>query len=131
MTRVQVTILSTLALVAGAGTLFYLLTSVPPVDVDGLVDTPALVLFFIGLALATLGVGALLASVLHRQWPALAGASRHRGPEPIVALRQGALLATTFTALALLAYFQRLDVTFLLVTLVLAGLIEAFIQNRG
>jgi hypothetical protein len=130
MTRVQLTVFSTLAILAGAGTLFYLLTSVPPVGVDGTVDTPALVLFFIGLALTILGGGARLASVLHRQWPALAGASRRRGPEPIVALRQGALLAATFTALALLAYFQRLDVTFLLVALVLAGLIEAFIQNR-
>ena len=131
MTRAQLTFFSTLALIIGAGILFYLLTSVPPVDANGVVDTPALILFFIGLALATLGLGALVASVLHRQWPALAGANRRSNPKPIVALRQGALLSATVVALALLAYFQRLDVTFLLVTLVLAGLIEAFIQNRG
>jgi len=131
MTRAQLTFFSTLALIAGAGTLFYLLTSVQPKDANGVVDTPALILFFAGLALATLGMGALAASVLHRQWPALAGAGRGRKPAPIVALRQGALLAATVITLALLAYFQRLDVTFLLVTLVLAGLIEAFIQSQG
>jgi len=131
MTRAQLTFFSTLALIAGAGTLFYLLTSVQPKDANGVVDTPALILFFAGLVLATLGVGALTASVLHRQWPALAGASRSRKPKPIVALRQGALLAATVITLALLAYLQRLDATFLLVTLVLAGLIEAFIQSQG
>lgn len=131
MTRAQLSLISIVAIAAGGGLLFYLLTVVPPVDATGQLDMPAVVLFFVGLGLTALGIGNLIASVLHLQWPALAGVSPRRRPPPLVALRQGAIFATAFVLLALLALFQRLDIALILVTLLVAGLLEAFIQNRG
>jgi len=131
MTRTQLTFISMIAILAGAGLLFYLLTSVPPVGADGQMDMPAVVLFFIALALTALGGISLIASVLHLQWPALAGAGPRSQPAPIAALRQGVIFATAFILMAILAFLQRLDIALILVILLVAGLIETFIQNRA
>ncbi len=131
MTRAQLTLVSIIAMLAGGGMLFYLLATTPPVDASGQLDTPAVVLFFSALTLTALGVSALVASVLHRQWPALAGVGPRSRPHPTAALRQGIIFAAAFLLLALLAFFQRLDIALILVTLLFAGLLEAFIQNRG
>lgn len=131
MTRAQLTLVTMIAIFAGGGMLFYLLTATPPLDANGQLNMPAVVLFFIALTLTTFGVSALVASVLHRQWPALAGAGPRSRPQPVVALRQGIIFAAAFLLLALLAFFQRLDIALILVTLLVAGLLEAFIQNRG
>ncbi len=56
---------------------------------------------------------------------------RRTRPAPGVALRQGMLLAVAVLTLALLAFFQFLDVVFVLVTFLLVGLLEAFLQSRG
>ena len=131
MTRAQLTLFSIIAIAAGGGLVFYLLTAVPPVDSSGQLDTPAIVLFFIGLALAAWGAASLIASVLHLQWPALAGVGPRSRPPVTAALRQGGVFAAAFSILAVLAFFQRLDIALILVTLLVAGLLEAFIQNRG
>ena len=48
-----------------------------------------------------------------------------------MALRQGVLFAAALLVLAGLALFQQLDFAFVAVTLVMVGLVEAFIQSRG
>ena len=116
---------------SGLALLGYLLLSVPPTDSNGALDVPAVVLFFIGLGLAGAGFGTLVAAILQRQWPALAGGAADQGPAWGVALRQGVLFAAALLALAGLALFQQLDFAFVAVTLVMVGLVEAFIQSRG
>ncbi len=119
-------------LVGGLALLGYLLLSVPPTDSSGALDVPAVVLFFIGLGLAGAGFGSLVAAILQRQWPSLAGgAAADDGPAWGVALRQGLLFAAALLVLAGLALFQQLDIAFVAVTLVMVGLVEAFIQSRG
>ena len=61
----------------------------------------------------------------------LAGGAADHGPAWGVALRQGVLFATALLVLAGLALFQQLDFAFVAVTLVMVGLVEAFIQSRG
>lgn len=131
MTRAQLTLLSIIVIAAGGGLVFYLLTIVPPVDGTGQLDTPAVTLFFIGLTLGAMGVSSLIASVLHLQWPTLAGVGPRSRPPASAALRQGIIFGAAFLLLALLAFFQRLDIALILVTLLVAWLLEAFIQNRG
>ena len=118
-------------LVGGLALLGYLLLSVPPTDSSGALDVPAVVLFFIGLGLVGAGLGSLIAAILQRQWPALAGGGAEHGPAWGVALRQGVLFAAALLVLAGLALFQQLDIAFVAVTLVMVGLVEAFIQSRG
>ncbi len=117
-------------LIAGTVLLLYLLFAVPPTDNAGVMDVPAVVLFFFGLGLAATGFGSLIAAILHRQWPALAGAQRG-APDLTAALRQGVLFAVAVLALAGLALAQQLDVAFIAVILIMVGLVEAFVQSRG
>lgn len=134
MSRRSLIVLTTLLALTGAAGLGYVIAAVPPYDDDGNLTVTALLLFFASLFLLTAGGGSLLALALHRRWPLLAG-QRQKGrwetaPPADAALRQGilfGLIAATLTALSIL---RILDITFALVTVLLAGLIEAFAQMR-
>lgn len=127
----QVTRMATLAVVAGVLLLAFLLWDVPPILPSGQTNNAALLLFLMGLLALVFGLGALVALALHRRWPSLAGVrDPRRRPDPWVAARQGLLLALAVGVMLLLTLLQMLDVAFALVTLVVAGLIEGFFQNR-
>jgi hypothetical protein len=138
--RRQVMSVATLAAVVGVVLLGYLLWAVPPtVPVSGSsagssaaqTNNAALLLFMLGMFALVFGLGALVALALHRRWPGLAGVrDPRRRPDPWVAARQGILLALAVAVMLLLTLLRMLDVAFALVTLVLAGLIEGFFQNR-
>lgn len=139
MSRSQVLWLAIAATVVGAIVCGYVVGYVSPYTADGVpgaapVNVPALVLFFTGLLLLATGVGAIGALLLHRRWPVLAGRQppRRQGERAPagVALRQGALFGLALAALVALAMLRVLDITFAIVTLLLAGLIEAFLQTR-
>ncbi|MDQ3248944.1 MAG: hypothetical protein M3Q45_06995 [Chloroflexota bacterium] len=130
MTRATVLAWSMLLCLGGGGMLVYLLRYVPPTLPDAGWHWPMISLFITALALLVSGIGALGALAVHRRWPGLGGARRHGVPQPDTALRQGFLLGSMSTVLALLALFRLLDITFLLVTLLLAGLVEAYVQSR-
>lgn len=120
------------AAIAGGALLAYLLWAVPPLYPDGQVNSAALILFMAGLSALVFGFGSLVALALHRRWPALAGTyDRRRRPQPWIAMRQGLLLATAMGVLLVLALWRALDIAFVFVTLVLAGLLEGFFQSRG
>lgn len=122
---------ASIAAVTGATLLAYLLWAVPPILPGGVVNTAALILFVMGMVALVFGLGSLVALALHRRWPGLAGArDRRRKPKPWVAMRQGLLLALAVGVMLYLTLMRMLDVAFALVTLVLAGLIEGFLQNR-
>lgn len=132
--RAFVLLTSALALL-GAGGLGYALLVVSPYEEAGNLSVSALLLFFAGLFGLTAAIGSLLALALHRRWPALAGQRQKRrwGANPPVeaALRQGILLGLMVATLTGLAILRVLDITFALVTILLASLIEAFAQTRG
>ena len=121
-------------LLGGAAALAFVLANVPPYTPGHQLSATALLFFFGALFLVTASLGALVALVLQRRWPALAGrrAVRRPGQRPNgdSALRQGILLGITIATLAALSILRILDVTFALVTLLLAGLIEAYAQTR-
>lgn len=123
--------MAALAAAVGMALLAYLLWAVPPTLPDGQVNNAALLLFLLGLLALVFGLGSLAALALHRRWPGLAGVrDPRRRPDPWIAARQGLLLALAVDTMLLLSLFQMLDAAFALVTLVLAGLIEGFFQNR-
>jgi hypothetical protein len=129
--RRQVMSLATLAAGAGILLLLYVLWTVPPWLPDGQINLLAVILVFLGLLSLVFGIGSLVALALHRRWPALAGVrDRRRRADPWVAARQGTLLALAVGVMLLLTRLQMMDIAFALVTLVLAGLIEGFFQNR-
>jgi hypothetical protein len=124
-------ILATVAGAAGALLLFSVLAAMPPWFPNGEQNNAAVVLFFLGVAALVFGLGSLVALAIHRRWPALAGVrDPRRRPDPWVATRQGVLLALAIDVILLLTLMQMIDIAFALVTLVLAGLIEGFFQNR-
>ena len=131
--RGLVLLTSALALI-GAGGLGYVILLVPPYEAAGGLSPAALLLFFGSLFVLTAAAGALLALALHRRWPALAGQRQKLrwGATPPVeaALRQGILLGVVVATLTGLAILRVLDITFALVTVLLASLIEAFAQTR-
>lgn len=130
--RRQVMSVATVAAVVGLLLLLYLLWAVPPTLPNGQTNNAALLLFFLGLFALVFGLVSLVALALHRRWPMLAGVrDPRRRPDPWVAARQGVLLALAVGVMLLLTLMRRLDVAFALVTLVLAGLIEGFFQNRA
>ena len=129
--RRQVMSVASAAAVAGVLLLGYLLWAVPPTLPSGQTNNAALLLFLMGLLALVFGLGALVALALHRRWPGLAGVrDPRRRPDPWVAARQGVLLALAVGVMLLLTLVQMLDVAFALVTLVVAGLVEGFFQNR-
>ncbi|MCB9137939.1 MAG: hypothetical protein H6642_06295 [Caldilineaceae bacterium] len=119
-----------LTLLSGLALLGYLLLLTPPIDSTGSLNVPAIILFFTGLGLTAAGFSSSVAAVLHDQWPGLAGVKRGR-PDRLIALRQGLLIAAAVLALAALALAQQLDIAFVIVTLLMVGLVEAFIQSRA
>jgi hypothetical protein len=124
-------VLAGLAATVGALLLSYLLYAVPPVLPGGEINSAALILFLTALLALIFGLGCLVALALHRRWPGLAGIrDPRRRADPWVAARQGLLLTLAVGVMLVLALLQMLDVAFALVTLVLAGLIEGFFQNR-
>jgi hypothetical protein len=122
---------ATLAATIGVVLLLYLLWAVPPTLPGGQTNNAALLLFFLGLLALVFGLGSLVALAVHRRWPGLAGVrDPRRRPDPWVAARQGTLLALAVGVMLALTLLRMLDVAFALVTLVVAGLIEGFFQNR-
>lgn len=134
MSRLLVTLMAVAGLLGGAVVLAYVLASVPPYTPNHQLSAPALLLFFAAVFLMTAGLGSLVALSLHQRWPALAGrrAALRPGQRPNGdgALRQGILLGITIAILTALSILRILDITFALVTLLLAGLIEAYAQTR-
>ena len=106
-----------------------LLWAESPQDADGTTDWVNVALFVVALMLTLGSVFAIVALLLHGRWPALAGARRGK-PNPAAALRQGALAGAVVGVLALLALTDNLDLIFVLVTILVAGLIEAYVQTR-
>lgn len=119
---------------AGAAGLGYVVLAVPPYDADGDLSIVALLLFFACLFLLAASLGSLAALALHQHWPALAGRRQRLRPNspPAVesALRQGILFGLVVATLLALSILRVLDITFVLVTILLAGLIEGFAQTR-
>jgi hypothetical protein len=130
MTRAQVLVWSLFLLGVGGGVLTYLLREVPPILPNGQWNLPIIALFVAALATLGSGIGMMGALSLHRRWPTLGGASSHTPAKPEAALRQGVLLGGALTAIALFALLRTLDITFILVTLLFIGLVEAYLQSR-
>jgi hypothetical protein len=132
ITRRQVVAWSLVATLAGGAFLTYLLLGVSPFLPEGQPNYAAVLLFFAAVMALAAGLGTLAALALHRRWPSLAGAGRDPRDEaaPSVALRQGLFLAVAAGVTLLLAFLRVLDAAFVLVTVVLLGLLEAFLQNR-
>lgn len=135
MTRSQAAAWATVAALAGATALAYLLTSVSPrlpaADSSSTLNLGAIIAFFGALLLFVSGIGTIAALPLHERWPALAGVDRRNPglrPAPEAAVRQGILAALAVAALVLLSMLDLLDPAFVLVALLLTGLIEAFWQ---
>jgi hypothetical protein len=118
----------------GATLLVYVLRAAPPYDVEERLSPIALLLFFSAVFLSIAGVGTLAALLLHRRWPALAGSvstrSRRKGAPLGAAIRQGILFGLTTVVIIALSMLRVLDAAVLIVTLVVAGLIEAYAQSR-
>ncbi|CAN5403785.1 hypothetical protein BH10CHL1_BH10CHL1_20480 [soil metagenome] len=130
MTRAQTLGWSIFLLIVGGGIVAYVLQRIPPTTPDGQWNLPVIILFILALASLSTGVGALGALALHQRWPALGGQRRYTPPKPEIALRQGILLGVALTVIAIFALVRTLDITFILVTFLLLGLVEAFLQNR-
>ena len=125
------TLVLTLIVALLAGVLVALFaTSIAPVADDGALDVPVVAAFVGALTVLVGALATLLALALHARWPALAGAHRGR-PNPVAAVRQGALAGVVCLTFLVLALLDSLDIAFVLVTLLLAGLVEAFVQVRG
>lgn len=134
MLRKPAALLLALAVLAGAGGLAYVILTVPPYEANGDLSVTALLLFFGCLFLLAAGAGALSALAAHQRWPLLAGRRQRLRPDapPVVeaALRQGILFGLVVATLLALSILRMLDITFALVTILLAGLIEAYAQTR-
>jgi hypothetical protein len=133
--RKRVAAVAGLIALAGLGVLIYLLLNIPP-TVPGpegaqQFNFAALILFWLALMALGGGLGTVLALILHNRWPGLAGVRTKRNkPEPFVAVRQGLLLALAVGVLAVLAFWNFLDIAFVIVTFLLIGLLEASLQSR-
>jgi len=130
MTYAQAILWTIFSALIGGAIVAYLIFSIPPTALNGDPDIPALLLFFVGFGTLCFGLCSLVALMLHRRWPALAGAATRATLRSSAALRQGLLLAVGLVVLALLAMLGFFDIAFVLITLILIGLVEAFIQNR-
>lgn len=134
MLRKPVTLLLLLCALGAAGGLGYVVLVVPPYAAGGELSMAALLLFFACLFALAAALGALGALAAHRRWPALAGRRqrlRPHSPPPVEsALRQGILFGLVVATLVALSILRILDITFVLVTILLAGLIEGYAQTR-
>jgi len=112
----------------------YLVMNVSPYAAEGRLNPAALLLFMLALFLLVGGLGGLLALRLHERWPGLAGVKTRWPQQPLPvepALRQGILIGLTVVVWTALAMARMLDIAVLLVTLLIAGLAEAYVQSRG
>jgi len=135
MSHTRVFMLATLSLLAGGALLFYLVGNVPPTTDGQMLNPVALLLGLAGIFLVTAGAGVLAALVLHRRWPTLAGRpgtrrGRSKMPPTAPAIRQGILCALAVVTLVALFISRKLDIAFMIVTFLIAGLIEAYAQTR-
>jgi pilus assembly protein TadC len=134
MLRKPVTILTYIGALVGAAGLAYVVLAVPPYEMGGDLSVVALLLFFASLFLLAASLGTLAALAAHRRWPSLAGRRQRlrRDSPPAVesALRQGILFGIVVATLMALSILRVLDITFALVTFLLAGLVEAYAQTR-
>lgn len=130
MTRANAFFWSICFIAAGGAGLGYLLWSIPPTLADAQWNLAVIALFLAALALLSSGIGAIIALALHRRWPALSGVRARRTPQPETAIRQGVWVGIIITIWALLALLRMVDITFILVTVLLVGLLETFIQSR-
>jgi hypothetical protein len=128
-------LLAALGLLVGGTLLAYVVINVPPTTDGQTVDPTALLLGFAGIFGVAMSAGVLAALFLHRRWPALAGrtnkrSSRNKLPPAEPAVRQGALFGLAVVTLIALSVVGVLDVAFVIVTFLVAGLIEAYAQTR-
>ncbi len=133
MSYTRARVLSILGLLAGGALLVYVLRNLSPYNEGDTLNPAALLAFLLGVFLVIGSSGALAALALHRRWPALAGHKPRQRRQPLSAapaLRQGILIGLTAVTLIALAVMQVLDVAVLIVTLLVAGLIEAYVQSR-
>jgi hypothetical protein len=138
MSRRSLVVLTMILALAGAAGLAYALLAMSPYDEGGSLSVVALLFFFASLFMLAAAAGSLLALALHRRWPALAGSrpGKRQGarwdaaPPADAAVRQGILFGLVVAALTALSILRVLDITFVLVTMLVAGLIEAFAQMR-
>lgn len=133
MSQTRATVLAIVGVLAGSALLVYVLRNVSPYQADEQLSLTALLSFFAGIFLLAGGAGSLIALTLHRRWPALAGGKRrprNQSPPAEAALRQGILAGIVTMTLVGLSILRVLDVAVLIVTLLLAGLVEAYVQNR-
>lgn len=135
MSHTRVLVLATLSLLTGGALLFYLIGNVPPTTDDQSLNPAALLLGLAGVFLVAAGAGIVAALLLHRRWPVLAGRQtvrrgRSKVPPTAAAIRQGILCALVVMTLVTLSIARSLDIAFLIVTFLVAGLIEAYAQTR-
>lgn len=112
----------------------YLVMNISPYSAEGRLNAVALLAFMLALFLLAGGLGGLIALHLHERWPTLAGIRVRRPQQPLPvepALRQGILVGLLAVVWAALAIARMLDIAVLLVTLLIAGLAEAYAQSRG
>ena len=127
----------TLAALSGALLTGYVFTQVPPTLPTGQPDMAALILLFGGIMLGVTGMVGLLALALSRRWPILAGRGGLSRSQAVrvrsrtqAAIRQGLLAGIVIAAMLVLALTGWLDLAIALVIIVLAGLVESFVQSR-
>lgn len=130
ITQAQVFSRATLALLLSFGLLTYLLLRVAPYQINAELNRSMIALFLLGLFVLAASIGTLVALPMHTRWPGLAGALQY-DPNPLVAVRQGILFGGAMLVISLLALMQLLDIVFVAFALLVAGLFEAFIQNRS
>lgn len=109
--------------------LTYLITFVSPFLSDTQLNSPAIILFFLGLFMFVASIGTLIALRLHMKWPRLGGLN-HGQIEPFIAVRQGLLTSTATVLNCVMAFWRVFDIVFVLVLFLLAGLFEVFLQSR-
>jgi hypothetical protein len=131
MTRLQAVLWSLLFLISGSGLLAYLLRATSPTLDNDTLNLPLITLAFVGLFSFLVGFATLVALLLQRGWPALGGGDRTHQPRADFALRQGVLLAIAGVTIVLLAFFQLLDLIFVIVILFVMIFIEIYWQQRS
>lgn len=129
MSRKQVTWLLLMISLCSSVGLTLLIWRTSPFDGYPKLNMGVIILFFLALFFTTSSLLGIIALRMHVRWPALAGVAG-TNPSPVIAIRQGALFGLAVVIIALLALLQMLDVIFALVTFLLVGLLEGFIQNQ-
>lgn len=130
ITRSQVFTSAAIAAALSIFLLVYLLQRVSPYQTNTDLDKTSIALFLMGIFVFATSIGIVIALVIHQRWPSLAGSTKY-APAPLIAVRQGILLAVAIIAIALLALMQILDIVFIAFVVLVVGLFEAFLQNRS